>query len=128
MAKSKKTVATTETVKNTWINRVSEKLIHEQTSSTGKAFKSISIPMADGYGSIAVNEGQVFAAKNRTTGEVVDGYYNVLLGAPEKERNISVPNGKGFKSQKMTNKEIADLVDADRKAYKAAQKAVAVAE
>ena len=61
-------------------------LIHEQHSSDGRMFYNISVPCQqskNGYGSIAVNPGQLLDAK-KFDGTVVDGYKSILLGAEER--------------------------------------------
>ena len=113
-------------MKNTWMNYVSAKMVHINKTGEGKEFANISIACPQsktGLGTIAVNLGQVINATKKD-GTVVDGMQNVLLGAPEKTRKVSVATNKkgtNYKSIEMTNAAIADMVLAERKAYRAAQ-------
>lgn len=111
------------TVKNTFVNFVSAALVHENTAGDGKSFKNVSLPnpgSKSGMMSIALNNGQVLAAKKKD-GTVVDGYVSLLLGKPEAERKVSILTDKGYETIKMTNAAIAAMVEADRKAYRAAR-------
>lgn len=113
---------------NKWMNYVSEKMIHINRTADGKEFANISIACPQsktGLGTIAVNLGQVIDA-TRKDGTVVEGMKNVLLGAPEKTRKVSIATNKkgtSFKTIEMTNEAIAEMVMAERKAYRAAQAA-----
>lgn len=112
-------------MKNTWMNYVSAKMVHINKTGEGKEFANISIACPQsktGLGTIAVNLGQVIDATKKD-GSVVEGMKNVLLGAPEKTRKVSIATNKkgtSFKSVEMTNAAIADMVLAERKAYRAA--------
>ena len=113
---------------NIFLNFVSDEMIHENARTDGKgSVLNISIPCAtskNGYGSFAVNPQQRYDAKKKD-GTVVDGYSNILLGAADKTRKVSIQT-KGGKSPKygtveMTNQAIADAVKAARAEYKKAQ-------
>lgn len=123
-----------------FMNYVSRKIVHEQNAvKDGKtrSFYNVSIPVAasaNGYGSFAVNAGQVLASTKRD-GTEIPGLCSILLGAPEKTRKVSIAVKKTAKSKKvtytdveMTNQEILDAWNESRKQYREAQKAVAVAE
>lgn len=107
-----------------FMNFVNMSLIHEQHSNDGRTFYNISVPCEkskNGYGSIAVNPGQLLDAK-KFDGTVVEGYKSILLGAEDKERNVSIAtnkNGTSFKTIKLTNAAIAAGFEAARAAYKA---------
>ena len=114
---------------NIFANFVSEAMTHKNQTAEGKEFYNISIATdksATGYGSFAVNLGQVMPATKKD-GTVVDGYRSILLGAPDKTRNVSVAVKKGkkvsYKDIQMTNQEIVDCIKASRKAYRAANAA-----
>lgn len=121
---------------NVWANRVSEAMIHEQktTDANGveRTFYNVSVPCPEsktGFASFAVNAGQVRVCTNRN-GDVVEGRKNILLGAPDKTRKVSLCTKLATKKRaaqytqvEMTNQQIADLYAADYKAYKARQKA-----
>ena len=106
-----------------FINFISEKMIHLQKNKTdGREFYSISITApasTSGFGTIAVTTGQVFnATKNHGTEEVA-GYKNILLGAPEKMRKVSIKLADGnYSTIEMSNQDILDAFEAERKAYK----------
>lgn len=107
-----------------FMNFVNMALIHEQKNSDGRTFYNISVPCEkskNGYGSIAVNPGQLLDAK-KFDGTVVEGYKSILLGAEDKERNVSIAtnkNGTSFKTIKLTNAAIAAGFEAARAAYRA---------
>lgn len=111
---------------NAWLNYVSEKMIHINKTAEGKEFANISIACPQsktGLATIAVNLGQVIDSTKKD-GSVVPGMKNVLLGAPEKTRKVSVATNKkgtNFKTIEMTNEAIATMVAEERKAYRAAQ-------
>ncbi|MBO5435345.1 hypothetical protein J6A31_05975 [bacterium] len=112
-----------------FINNVNEKLLHQKTSGAGKAFTSLSVPVgktADGkdmFASVALNDGQIKAATKRD-GTAIAGFVNIILGAADKTRNASKPDGAGaYVDVKMSNKEIAEYFDANQKEYEAARKA-----
>ena len=113
---------------NTFMNYVSEKCIHINKTAEGKEFANISISCPKsktGMASLAVNLGQVRPATKRD-GSVAEGYKNILLGKEDGVRQVNVATNKkgtNWKTIKMTNKEIADMVADQRKAYRAAQKA-----
>lgn len=113
---------------NTWVNFVSEKMIHINRTADGKEFANISIACPKsktGLGTIAVNLGQVIDATKKD-GTVIEGMKNILLGAPEKTRKVSVATNKkgtAYKNIEMANKDIAEMILAERKAYRAAQQA-----
>lgn len=108
---------------NLFLNYVSEKLIHSNTTADGsRQFVNVSVPIAgsdNGYGSFAVNLGQVLPATKKD-GTVVDGMKNILLGAPEKTRKVSVLKGGAYESVEMTHAQIAEAVAESRRAYRAA--------
>ena len=109
---------------NAWLNYVSEKLIHQnQTGDGSRHFANVSIPVADsdnGYGSFAVNLGQILDSTKKD-GSVVDGMKNILLGAPEKTRKVSILKGGQYETVEMTNAQIVKAVAESRKAYRAAE-------
>ena len=110
---------------NLFLNYVSDKLIHANTTEDGsREFANVSIPVEgskSGYGSFAVNKGQILDATKKD-GSVVPGMKNILLGAADKTRKVSIQTGKkSFKTVEMTNQQIVDAVAASRKAYRAAQ-------
>ena len=116
--------------KNLFMNFTSEAMLHKNQTADGKEFYNVSIPCSQsstGYASFAVNVGQVLDATKKD-GTVVPGYKSILLGAADKSRKVSVATGKkkiSYKRIEMTNKEIVDSVNASRKAYRAANAAVA---
>ncbi len=118
---------------NTWMNYISEKMIHVNKTGEGKEFANISIACPKsktGLATIAVNLGQVIDATKKD-GSIVEGMKNILLGDPAKTRKVSVATnkkGSNYKTIEMTNQEIAEMVLAERQAYRAAQKAAAPAE
>jgi hypothetical protein len=126
--KRKKTMA--ESVKNVFLNFTSEKMLHENDRKDGKgSVINVSIPVAQsktGFGSFAVNPGQVLAATKKD-GSIVDGYKSILLGQPDKTRKVSIATkvtkaGKvSYENIDMTNEQIVAEVAAARKAYRAAQ-------
>lgn len=111
---------------NAWMNYTSEKMIHINKTGEGKEFANISIPCPQsktGLATIAVNLGQVVQATKKD-GTPVEGMKNILLGAPEKSRKVSIATNKkgtNYKSVEMTNADIAAMVAEERKAYRAAQ-------
>lgn len=117
-----------EKTTNVWANFVSGKLVHEKDrqDGTGK-FVNISIPCSlskSGYASMALNAGQVKPATAPKSKKVVDGMVNILLGAPEAKRKVSVATNKkktNFKQIELTNAEIAQLFADNRTAYETAQ-------
>ena len=108
---------------NIFLNYVSEKLIHSnQTEDGSRQFANVSIPVEgsdNGYGSFAVNLGQVLNATKKD-GSVVAGMKNILLGEADKVRKVSIQKGGQYETVDMTNAEIRDAVAASRKAYRAA--------
>lgn len=117
---------------NLFMNYVSEALVHENTSGAGKKFFNISVPCAQsktGFASIAVSAGQVFQTTRRD-GSIVDGMKNVLLGDADKTRKVSVATNKkgtSYKNIELTNAAIVEAFEANKTAYREANKAVAVA-
>ena len=117
-------------MKNTFMNFVSEAMLHTNTTAEGKEFVNVSIPCSKsttGYASFAVNVGQVLDATKKD-GTVVPGYKSILLGAADKTRKVSVATGKKkitYKTIEMTNADIVKEVNEARKAYRASQTAVA---
>ena len=114
---------------NTFMNWVSEKLLHVNTTAEGREFVSVSFPCTDsatGYATVGVSKNQVFPATKRDK-TVVDGYKNILLGKPDGERQVSIAvdgaDGRTYKTVTMTNAEIAANMEADRAAYRERQKA-----
>lgn len=116
---------------NAWMNHVSNRMVHSATAN-GKTFYNVSFPYAEsitGFASVSVSEGQVRQSTKRD-GTVSETTKNILLGAPEKIRQVSictVPAANGEKAQyakvEMTNAQIVEAYEASRKAYKEAQKA-----
>ena len=113
-----------------FINFISEKMLHRQVNKAdGREFYSVSVACPNSesrFGTIAVTVGQVFpATKNHGTEEVA-GYKNVLLGAPEKMRKVSIKLADGsYTTVEMSNQDILNAFNAEREAYKAAQPAPA---
>lgn len=113
-----------------FINFISDKMLHKQVNkSDGREFYSVSVACPNSeskFGTIAVTVGQVFnATKNHGT-ETVDGYKNVLLGAPEKMRKVSIKLADGsYSTIEMSNQDILNAFNTEREAYKAAQPAPA---
>lgn len=115
---------------NLFLNYVSEKMLHSNTAGNGKSFVNVSIPCnqsVTGFASFGVNVGQVLDAKKKD-GSVVAGYKSILLGKPEGTRQVSIctkaAKGKSkavYENIQLTNKDIQDAVEANRKAYRAAQ-------
>lgn len=109
---------------NLFLNYVSTKLIHSnQTEDGSRQFANVSVPIADsdnGYGSFAVNLGQILPATKKDGSEVA-GMKNILLGEADKTRKVSIQKGGKYESVEMTNQAIVDAVAASRKAYRAAQ-------
>lgn len=108
-----------------FINFISEKMIHlQKNKNDGREFYSISVTCsasASGFGTIAVTTGQVFPATKNFGKEVVDGFKNILLGAPEKMRKVSIKLADGtYATVEMSNQAILDAFEAERIAYKAA--------
>lgn len=118
--------------KNTFMNWVNRQMIHEATGKDGKTFYNVSFPhteSATGYASVSVSAGQVLAATKKD-GEVNPAFASILLGAPEKEREVSIctdKDAKAYTRVKMTNAQIAEAYEGARQAYKA-QKSTADAE
>ena len=119
---------------NTFVNRVAEAMIHEQTT-TGKdgqprTFYNVSVRNPEsktGYSSFSLNKGQVLPCTKKD-GTVVDGMRNLFLGDAEKTRKVSVCTRKAaakraatYTNVEMTNAQIAELFAADYAAYKAAK-------
>ena len=115
---------------NLFLNYVSEKMLHNNTAGNGKNFVNVSIPCSQsvtGLASFGVNLGQVLDAKKKD-GSVVAGYKSILLGKPEGTRQVSIctqaTKGKKkavYSNIQLTNKDIQDAVEANRKAYRAAK-------
>lgn len=110
--------------KNTFINFISEKMIHINTSSTGKEFANISFPCPDsknGYASFSVSMGQVLNATKKD-GSIVNGFKSILLGKADGIRKVSVATnkkGSNYKNIELTNAAIADMFNTARAAYRA---------
>ena len=120
-------------MKNTFMNFVSEAMLHTNKTAEGKEFVNVSIPCSKsttGYASFAVNVGQVLDATKKD-GTVVPGYKSILLGAADKTRKVSVASGKKkitYKTIEMTNADIVKEVNEARKAYRATQATEAAVE
>lgn len=125
---------------NVWLNYVSEKMIriYKTKNRGGKEFASISIKCPQsktGFATLAVNLKQIFNT-TRKDGSIVEGYKNVLLGAEDETRKISVSYLGSIRdglphSRKllMTNSDIAKAVtEAHKEAHMAYIKAKAKAE
>ena len=116
--------------KNVFLNFVNEAMLHTNAKKDGSGeVVNVSIPCVEsktGYGSFAVNPGQVLDARLKD-GSTKDGYKSILLGAPDKVRKVSICTkmtkaGKAtYETIELTNQAIADAVSAARKAYVAAQ-------
>ena len=116
-----------------FINFISEKMLHVQTNKTdGRQFYSVSVTCpasASGFGTIAVTTGQIFNATKNFGKTEVAGFKNVLLGAPEKLRKVSIKLADGsYSTVEMSNQAILDAFEAERKAYKDAHPVEAVPE
>ena len=110
--------------KNTFMNWVSTKMLHNNKTTDGREFVSVSFPCsrsASGFAPVGVSLNQVLPAtkKDKT---VVNGFKNILLGKPDGERKVSIAvdtdAGRTYESVTMTNTEIAAEFDADRAAYR----------
>lgn len=114
--------------KNVFLNYVSEKLIHQNSTKDGdRQFANVSIPVESsksGYGSFAVNLGQILDATKKD-GTVVAGMKNVLLGAEDGKKSVSIQTDAGYETIEMTNSEIVAAVATSRKAYRAEAQAEA---
>lgn len=126
-------MANSKTNNGLFINFISEKMLHVQTNKTdGRQFYSVSVTCpssASGFGTIAVTVGQVFPATKNHGTETVDGYKNVLLGAPEKMRKVSIKLADGnYTTIEMSNQAILDAFEAERIAYKDAHPVEAMPE
>lgn len=117
----------------TFMNYVSEKMIRaRERKADGTTFYSVGFAVPEsvsvgGKANFTVNVGQVFAAtkKDKT---VKEGFKNILLGQPESKHKVSVKNADGaWVETEMTSAEILKYYEADREAYRAAQKATAEA-
>ena len=121
--------------KNVWINFVSGKVIHDAQATaedgTVKAFKNLSFQMADGqWASVSLRSGQVKPATKKD-GSEIENTYNILLGKPGTERQVSYKKSaksKKYTTATMTVDEIAELIKANQAAYRASQKAEAPAD
>lgn len=118
---------------NLFLNRVSEKLLHVNTSGDGRKFMSVSFPCPEsvtGFATLSVSMNQMFASTKKD-GTVVNGYKNILLGKPDGERHVSIAvdtaDGRAYESMVMTNTEIVARVDASRNAYREHVKAATAA-
>lgn len=125
------------TAKTVFLNWVSEKMIHVNTTGEGRQFASISFPCAqsaNGFASIGVNMGQLLPTTKRDK-SVAEGYKNILLGKPDQERTVSICTkaAKGrakaeYEQVKMTNQAIADAIADNRAAWKQTQATQAAAQ
>ena len=112
----------------TFLNYVHTKMIHIRESVTGKKFANICIPCPQsktGYGSFSVSCGQIFPSTNYS-GTPVNGYYNILLGKPDIERQVSIATNKkgtNWKTISMTCAQIKQTFDNAREEYRNSQKA-----
>lgn len=120
---------------NRFLNFVPMQLIHINTRADGKQFASISLPCAEsktGYGSIAINLGQLLPATRGKDRTEVAGFKSILLGDEAKTRKMSIATNKkgtSYKDVEVTNAQIADAFEESRAAYRAAREAaVATAE
>lgn len=137
MAKTKKTIETeamveapveapaeetTETKRNgRFLNYLPVKNVHTRTTATGRTFMSVSVPCGDKWYSIAVNKGQILAAKGADSNK----FCTVLLGDADKSRKATTAKaeGEGWDEIELTNAQLADEYEAARKASYAAYKA-----
>ena len=111
-----------------FMNRVSTKMIHEAVTAQGKKFFNVTVPVAtsaNGFGSFSVSEKQIFNATKRGGAEMT-GYKNVLLGAEDGTRKVSIKTANGYETIEMTNKAISDAFIAKRNEYKAVAAIAAV--
>ena len=104
-------MANAKTNNGLFLNFISEKMLHKQTNkSDGREFYSVSITCrasASGFGTIAVTCGQVFNATKNFGKDEVAGFKNVLLGAPEKMRKVSIKLADGsYSTIEMINQDI----------------------
>lgn len=108
---------------NLFMNWVSGKMVHE-ASKDGKTFYNLSLPLAasaNGYGSISVSAGQV-RDSTKKDGTVVPEFKNILLGSADGVRKVSIKAQDGsYTTVEMTNQEILNAVEENRKAYRAAK-------
>lgn len=114
-----------------FINFISEKMLHTNTTKDGKQFVNVSIPCDQsktGFASFGVNVGQVLNATKKD-GTVVEGFKSILLGEADKTRKISVATNKkgtNYKDIEVSNAAIAEMFNAARNAYRAVQTVPAV--
>lgn len=122
------TAAATRRIDNpVFINHYPAAMIHNRTytnkNGVEKQFVSVSISCPaskSGMGSIALNLKQVLPALKKN--QPVEGRRNLFLGAANETRQVSIATNKAktkFKNIEMTNKDIADMVNNARAAYKA---------
>ena len=113
------------TKKRCFINYVSKKLIHRNTTKDGtRVFFNISMPYAEsesGYASFAVNPGQLLTTTKKD-GTVVKGMHNVILGKPEQVRKVSIVKDGAYTLVEMTNGQIAQIYNDDRREYRRTQR------
>lgn len=109
-----------------YINYISEKMLHARKTPAGREFVSVSVACpasSNGYGTFAVGTKQVFDS-TRKDKTVVTGFKNILLGNPEKTRKVSIKTPEGtYENVEMTNEDIAEMFTAERDAYTASLKA-----
>lgn len=116
--------------KNIFMNWVSKRMVHASKNTKGETFYNVSFPYAEsatGFASVSVSAGQVLKATKKDGTENAN-FASILLGAPDKEREVSVCTdaaNKDYKRVKMTNAEIADAYEASRKAYKESRETAA---
>ena len=116
---------------NTFINFISEAMLHTNSTKDGKQFVNVSIPCKEsktGYASFGVNLGQVLDARKKD-GTIVAGYKSILLGEADKTRKISVATNKkgiNYKDIEVKNAAIAAYFNDARNAYRAMQTVPAV--
>ena len=109
---------------NLFINFISEKLIHINTSSAGKEFANVSFPCQEsktGYASFSVSMGQILNATKRD-GSIVDGFKSILLGKADGTRKVSIATnkkGSNYTNIELTNAAIADMFNTARATYRA---------
>ncbi len=107
-----------------FLNRVSEKMIHEAQGAKGP-FYNVNFDWKDsttGFASVSVRPAQVMECKDKN-GTVLEGKKNILLGDPGTKREISVKQADGsFAKVEVTVEQIKEAFDNARAEYRKSQK------
>lgn len=120
-----KTPAPEEKPKETWVNRVSDKLIHETQDPN---LRRVSFPddrSHNGMGNAVIPKSSIIPSKN-SKGEVIPGRSSINLGLATDSITYSIKNEKGqFTPMPMTAGELATRYEASQKAFVAGQRTAA---